>query len=107
MHFSPLFWHLRRVFLWSGGRRGGWGGPGVLSKMASDYWGPRHFRDLSARLVRQNGVIVMGVSSLAILLWTQGEVAVLVVLYSINVFLTFSLSLFGLCIYWLRHRKEA
>jgi amino acid transporter len=82
-------------------------GPAVLSNMASDYWVPRHFRDLSARLVRQNGVIVMGVSSLAILLWTQGEVAVLVVLYSINVFLTFSLSLFGLCIYWLRHRWEA
>jgi hypothetical protein len=35
-------------------------GPAVLSNMASDYWVPRHFRDLSARLVRQNGVIVMG-----------------------------------------------
>ncbi len=34
------------------------------------------------------------------------ESAVLVVLYSINVFLTFSLSLLGLCIYWWRHRGE-
>lgn len=75
--------------------------------MASDYWVPRHFRDLSTRLVRQNGVIVMGAASLAILLWTRGDVSVLVVLYSINVFLTFSLSLFGLCIYWWRNRKEA
>jgi len=82
-------------------------GPAVLSNMACDYWVPRHFRDLSARLVRQNGVIVMGAASLTILLWTQGEVAVLVVLYSINVFLTFSLSLLGLCIYWWHHRDRA
>jgi len=81
-------------------------GPAVLSNMAGDYWVPRHFRDLSARLVRQNGVIVMGVASLLILLWTRGQVAVLVVLYSINVFLTFSMSLFGLCVYWWRHRAE-
>lgn len=81
-------------------------GPAVMSNMAGDHWVPRHFRDLSARLVRQNGVTVMGVSSALILLWTHGQVAVLVVLYSINVFLTFSMSLFGLCVYWWRHRQE-
>lgn len=81
-------------------------GPAVLSNMAADYWVPRYFRDLSTRLVRQNGVIVMGVASALILLWTHGQVAVLVVLYSINVFLTFSLSLLGLCIYWARRRSE-
>lgn len=82
-------------------------GPTVLSNMASDYWVPRHFRDLSTRLVRQNGVLVMGLASLAIMLWTRGDVSVLVVLYSINVFLTFSLSLLGLCVYWWRHRDRA
>ena len=39
-----------------------------------------------------------------ILLWSRGKVDLLVVLYSINVFLTFSLSLLGLCIYWWRAR---
>ncbi|QCP49694.1 APC family permease [Trinickia violacea] len=81
-------------------------GPAVLSNMASDSWVPRHFRDLSTRLVRQNGIIVMGVASLLILGWTHGNVDVLVVLYSINVFLTFSLSLLGLCTYWWQHRRE-
>jgi amino acid transporter len=81
-------------------------GPAVLSNMASDSWVPRHFRDLSTRLVRQNGIVVMGVASLAILAWTRGNVDILVVLYSINVFLTFSLSLLGLCTYWWRHRRE-
>ncbi|MGF6777402.1 APC family permease [Paraburkholderia sp. GAS334] len=81
-------------------------GPAVLSNMASDSWVPRHFRDLSTRLVRQNGIVVMGIASLFILLWTHGDVSILVVLYSINVFLTFSLSLQGLCIYWWRHRRD-
>jgi hypothetical protein len=81
-------------------------GPAVLSNMAADSWVPRHFRDLSTRLVRQNGIVVMGVASLAILMWTRGNVDILVVLYSINVFLTFSLSLLGLCIYWWKHRHE-
>src|ERR1700693_626380 len=46
----------------------------------------------------------MGVAAFGILLVTGGSVALLVVLYSINVFLTFSLSLLGLCIYWWRAR---
>ncbi|KVD70694.1 amino acid transporter [Burkholderia sp. ABCPW 14] len=81
-------------------------GPAVLSNMASDSWVPRHFRDLSTRLVRQNGIVVMGVASLLILWWTHGNVDILVVLYSINVFLTFSMSLLGLCTYWWRRRRD-
>ncbi len=81
-------------------------GPTVLSNMAADSWVPRHFRDLSSRLVRQNGIVMMGLSSLAILLWTGGQVDLLVVLYSINVFLTFSLTLLGMCVYWWKLRKE-
>jgi amino acid transporter len=81
-------------------------GPTVLSNMAADSWVPRHFRDLSSRLVRQNGIVMMGLSSLAILWWTGGKVDLLVVLYSINVFLTFSLSLLGMCVYWWRQRSE-
>src|SRR5437588_12843038 len=46
----------------------------------------------------------MGVAGVGILVVTGGSVALLVVLYSINVFLTFSLSLLGLCIYWWRAR---
>ncbi|MFM7702997.1 MAG: amino acid transporter, partial [Alphaproteobacteria bacterium] len=42
----------------------------------------------------------------ATLIITSGSVHILVVLYSINVFLTFSLSLLGLTIYWIRHRKR-
>ncbi|HYK14024.1 MAG TPA: APC family permease [Burkholderiales bacterium] len=83
------------------------GGPAVLSNMAADSWVPRQFRQLSSRLVTQNGVVLMGGAALAVLVWSQGSVALLVVLYSINVFLTFSISLFGLCIYWIKNRRNA
>ncbi len=82
------------------------GGPAVLANMASDSWVPHQYRYLSTRLVTQRGILLMGLCALGILVLTGGAVAVLVVLYSINVFLTFSLSLLGLCIYWWRHRKE-
>ncbi|RJG05316.1 APC family permease [Noviherbaspirillum cavernae] len=82
------------------------GGPAVLSNMAADSWVPHKFRYLSTRLVTQNGILVMGIAALAILFWTQGSVTLLVVLYSISVFLTFAISLFGLCLYWWQHRKE-
>jgi amino acid transporter len=83
------------------------GGPAVLANMAADSWVPHQFRYLSSRLVTQNGVLLMGGAAAAVLLASGGRVDLLVVLYSINVFLTFSLSLLGLCRYWLGHRKEA
>ena len=83
------------------------GGPAVLANMAADSWVPRQFRELSSRLVTQNGVLLMGGAALAVLLWSGGNVSLLVVLYSINVFLTFAIALYGLCIYWWDHRRTA
>jgi amino acid transporter len=82
------------------------GGPAVLSNMAADSWVPHKFRYLSTRLVTQNGILVMGIAALGILFWTRGSVTMLVVLYSVSVFLTFAISLFGLCLYWWRSRKK-
>jgi len=82
------------------------GGPAVLSNMAADSWVPHKFRYLSTRLVTENGILVMGLAALGILVWTRGKVSLLIVLYSVSVFLTFAISLFGLCIYWWRHRGE-
>ena len=81
------------------------GGPAVMANMAADSWVPRQFTQLSSRLVTQNGILVMGVAALLILIWSKGDVSLLVVLYSINVFLTFSLSLSGLSVHWWRQRR--
>jgi len=82
-------------------------GPSVLANMAIDGWMPNRFRHLSTRLVIQNGLFLFGLFAIAILLWCRGKVSLLVVLYSINVFITFSLSLFGMCVYWARERRQA
>lgn len=80
-------------------------GPRVLANMSRDSWVPHRFGELSERLVTQNGVWLMGLSAIAILTYARGVVHVLVVMYSINVFLTFSLSMLGMCRYWLgQHR---
>ncbi|MFA5120275.1 APC family permease [Zavarzinia sp.] len=80
------------------------GGPAVLANMAADRWVPHAFAYLSIRLVTQNGIVLMGAAALALLLITKGQVSLLVVLYSINVFLTFTLCLAGLTRHWWRQR---
>lgn len=80
-------------------------GPRVIANMAIDSWFPHRFSALSERLTTQNGVLVMGISSLLVLLYTRGSVSTLVVMYSINVFLTFSLSQFGMSRFFITHRR--
>ena len=82
------------------------GGPTLLSNMAIDSWVPHRFSHLSDYLVTRYGVWFMGLASLAFLLYTGGQVKILVVMYSINVFLTFTLSQLGLCRHWLQAKDK-
>jgi amino acid transporter len=82
------------------------GGPRILANMALDSWMPHRFANLSERLVTHNGVWFMGLASFLVLLYSHGDVGILVVMYSINVFLTFSLSQLGMVKFWLNERKE-
>ena len=79
-------------------------GPQVLSNMALDYYAPRRFANLSERLVRKYGVVFMGGMALLMLYISAGSVKYLVIMYSINVFLTFSLSQFGMVLHWWKDR---
>jgi len=81
-------------------------GPRVMANMATDSWLPHRFAALSDRLSMRNGVMIMAVAALGALLYTHGDVSKLVVMYSINVFLTFSLSNLAMARFWLRHRAE-
>lgn len=82
-------------------------GPRVLATMALDRWFPARFAALSDRFVTQNGVLFMGGAAFAVLLLTRGAVATLVVLYSINVFITFSLSQLGMVVdAWRRRGRD-
>ncbi len=97
---------LAACLLFVGANTGFLGGPAVLANMAADRWVPYQFSQLSNRLVTQNGVLLMGLAAVLILLMTGGRVGLLVVLYSINVFITFSLCLCGLCRYWWQRRSS-
>jgi amino acid transporter len=79
-------------------------GPRVLANMALDRWFPARFATLSDRFVTHNGIVLMGGFGLILLLATHGSVDFLVVLYSINVFITFSLSQLGMVRHWWQER---
>jgi len=81
-------------------------GPRVMANMAVDSYMPHRFSQLSDRLTMSYGVLLIGGASLIALVYTGGNVTHLVVLYSINVFLTFSLSELAMCRFWIRERKK-
>ena len=108
------------------------GGPKCLATMAHDSWVPHWLGSLSERLSSHYGIMFIGVSSL-LALWgtyltasplphaaaqaagqpaaTSGHggaslVSVLIIMYSINVFVTFSLSMIGMTIHWYRHKGK-
>lgn len=80
-------------------------GPRVMANMAVDYWFPHRFASLSDRFTIQNGVLMMGGAAILLIFYSQGAITTLVVMYSINVFLTFSLSEFGMSRFFIKNRK--
>ena len=94
------------VLLFIAAQTGFLDGPRVIGSMAQDSWFPRKFTVLSDRLVTQNGILFMGLLALLVLWITGGSVAILVVLYSINVFITFALSQSGMVRHWWQERKS-
>ena len=81
-------------------------GPRVMANMAIDSWLPHRFSALSDRLTMRNGVALIGGAALLLLWYTKGSVSALVVMFSINVFITFSLSQLGMARYFIRRRGE-
>ena len=81
-------------------------GPRVLANMAVDSWMPHRFSQLSDRLVTKNGIYLMGLAAIAALIYTRGDITTLVVMYSINVFITFSLTELGMSRHWIKDRAK-
>jgi hypothetical protein len=99
------------------------GGPRVMANMAMDSWIPHRFSSLSERLTLQDGVLMMGAAGAATLLYTGvsivkvgtqysivfagASIDMLVTMYAINVFITFTLTEISMCLYWIRNRSHA
>ena len=67
-------------------------GPRVMANMAIDQWMPHRMAAVSEQLTMRNGVYLMAIAAALVLAYTGGSVDALVVMYSINVFITFTLS---------------
>jgi amino acid transporter len=92
------------VLLFVAAQAGFLGGPAVLSNMSLDRWLPGQFSLLSERLVIKNGILLLGTGSLVLMLASRGSVNFLIVLYAINVFITFCLAQAGMVRHWWKER---
>jgi len=81
------------------------GFPRLASVLANDRFMPRHFADVGSRLAFNTGIVALAVVAGAILAAFGGSVNALVPLYTIGVFLAFTLSQSGLVRRWLRLRN--
>ena len=77
-----------------------------MSNMALDQWLPTRFASLSEQLTMHNGVYLMAGAAAMVLVYTGGDLGTLVVMYSINVFLTFSLSNLAMMRHWWQVRRQ-
>jgi hypothetical protein len=94
------------VLLFVAAQTGFLDGPRVLSNMSLDRWLPTQFSLLSERLVIKNGIVLMGGAALVLILVSGGSVTFLIVLYAINVFITFCLSQAGMVRHWWKERDK-
>ena len=80
------------------------GFPRLASILATDRFMPRQFAQRGDRLAFSFGIIVLAVLSAILLAVYQGSVNALIPLYTIGVFIAFTLSQAGLVRHWLRER---
>jgi amino acid transporter len=82
------------------------GFPILASIMASDKNFPRMFANRGDRLAFNYGIITLGVLSSLLLIAFQGKTDLLIPLYAIGVFLSFTLAQSGLVLKWLREKPK-
>lgn len=92
------------VLLFVAAQTGFLDGPRVIANMAIDRWLPVQFGLLSERFVIKHGILLMGGLALVIMFIGRASVKFLIILYSINVFITFTLSQLGMVRHWWRMR---
>src|SRR6266702_4275358 len=78
------------------------GFPRLASLLARDRFLPRQLANLGDRLVFSNGIVLLAVFS-GLLVWAfRGDTSRLIPLYSVGVFLSFTLSQAGMVVHWWR-----
>ncbi|MBW1605969.1 APC family permease [Lactobacillus sp. Sy-1] len=81
--------------------------PILAYNLARDKFLPHAYLDKGDRLGYSNGIISLAIGALILIIMFKGETNLLVPLYSIGVFIPFTLSQSGMIIHWRKHREGA
>ncbi|MFH0751228.1 MAG: APC family permease, partial [Chloroflexota bacterium] len=81
------------------------GAPRLAQILAADGYAPRQLALLGDRLAFSWGIVALAAASAGLLFVMDGSVTDLIPLYSIGIFLSFSISQSGMVIHWLRERS--
>ncbi len=82
------------------------GAPRLAQILAADGYAPRQLAILGDRLAFSWGIAILAGASALLLFLFGGSVADLIPLYSIGIFLSFSISQSGMVIHWFRERSR-
>jgi hypothetical protein len=80
--------------------------PMLMSLLGRDAYAPRQFSMRGERLGFSNGIIALGVASSLLVILFKGQTHALVPLYSVGVFISFTLSQTGMLVRWIRTKGE-
>jgi amino acid transporter len=79
--------------------------PRLASIVARDRYLPRQFMNQGDRLAFSNGILVLSVFAAVLIIAFRGDTQLLLPLYMIGVFISFTLSQAGMVIHWRRTRE--
>ncbi len=82
------------------------GAPRLAQIVALDGYAPRQLAILGDRLAFSWGIVALGGVAAALLFVLDGSVAALIPLYSIGIFLSFSISQTGMVLHWMKERTR-
>jgi amino acid transporter len=81
------------------------GFPVLASILAKDGYLPRQLHTRGDRLAYSNGIILLALCAVGLIIAFNAEVTKLIQLYIVGVFVSFTLSQFGMIRHWTRHLK--
>lgn len=82
------------------------GFPLLGAVLARDGYAPKALNTRGDRLVFSNGMIALGIAAIVVLVVYQAELSILIQLYIIGVFVSFSLGQLGMVRHWRRAARE-
>ena len=109
MNFDPLYFLIQAAtagILFLAANTSFNGFPMVTSLMAEDRYLPRQLASRGDRLVFSNGILGLGFASMFLIWVFKSDVNLLIHMYALGVFLSFSLSQGGMVKHWLKTKEE-